>query len=121
MAEQIYTTDAMAAIQNVVPILIARMDDGEIVLSTPPADKMFGYVYGELVGMNIDDLVPISVKPYHAAHRKTFAANPKTRSMGAKMVLHGKRRDGVEIQVVVSLVPAIITRVRCVIAVVFEV
>lgn len=78
---------------------------GTIVLTNPAADTLFGYGPSELNGLNVDVLVPDSIRPRHAHYRETYAHNPKPRPMGTQMDLVAKRRDGNEVMVEIALSP----------------
>jgi PAS domain S-box-containing protein len=78
---------------------------GHIVLANPAACTMFGYANDELVGLNVDALVPDSIRPRHAAYRAGYAHQPRSRPMGTGMELVAKRRDGSVVMVEISLSP----------------
>ena len=66
-------------------------------------ESLFGYARGALVGLPIETLVPESFRTAHRAHRANYVADPKARPMGAGLELTGRRRDGSEFPVDVSL------------------
>jgi PAS domain S-box-containing protein len=80
---------------------------GNIVLANPAACTMFGYANDELVGLNVDALVPDSIRPRHAAYRAGYAHQPRSRPMGTGMELVAKRRDGSVVMVEISLSPLV--------------
>ena len=67
--------------------------------------QLFGYLRDELLGQKVEMLVPESYRLQHHHHREDFAANPKTRRMGADLDLYGRRRNGSEFPVEISLSP----------------
>ena len=69
-------------------------ESGEIEMVNRMAELRFGYSRAEMVGFNVDMLVPDAVRPHHAALRAGFAANAVSRPMGKDAALHGRRRDG---------------------------
>ena len=79
--------------------------EGTIVLVNGPAEKMFGYDRGDLLGRTIDLLVPERFRNAHPAHRAAFFSNPTARNMGAGRELYGRRRDGSEFPVEIGLTP----------------
>ena len=85
--------------------LIVADASGAIVLANPAAAGLFGYTNQELVGLNVDALVPDAIRPRHAAYRGAYAHNPQPRPMGTGMELVAKRRDGSEVMVEISLSP----------------
>jgi PAS domain S-box-containing protein len=78
---------------------------GIIQIINAQTEKMFGYLRGELVGMPVEILVPHSVHSKHSAHRDAYSQAPQPRSMGAGLNLHGRRKDGTEFPVEISLSP----------------
>jgi PAS domain S-box-containing protein len=97
------------AIWNVIeaaPDAIVLADgQGRILLVNQRTEEMFGYDRGELLGRSVDELLPSHLRGTHGRHREAYAADPRTRPMGAGLDLLGQRRDGVEIPVEISLSP----------------
>ncbi len=78
---------------------------GLIQIVNAQTEKLFGYSRGELIGMPVEILVPHSAHGEHATHRETYSHAPQPRSMGAGLNLHGRRKDGSEFPVEISLSP----------------
>ncbi|MED5621894.1 PAS domain S-box protein [Ideonella sp. BN130291] len=78
---------------------------GAIVLANPSAAALLGYTPEEMAGLNVDALVPDSIRPRHAAYREAYARSPRTRPMGTQMELVARRRDGSEVMVEIALSP----------------
>jgi len=79
--------------------------DGRITLANGQTDRMFGHPREELVGSEIEMLVPVRFREVHARHRVAFFADPMLRPMGQGLDLCGLRRDGTEFPVDVSMSP----------------
>jgi PAS domain S-box-containing protein len=82
--------------------------DGLILQVNSQIEKLFGYSRGQLVGKQVEMLVPQRFRGQHTEHRHDFAAHPKTRRMGAGLELYGRRRNGSEFPVEISLSPVLI-------------
>ena len=85
--------------------LVAVERDGTIVQINSQTEDLFGYRREELVGQKIELLVPERYRRPHQGHREDFAHNPKIRRMGAGLDLYGRRKDGSEFPVEISLSP----------------
>src|SRR3569623_1030127 len=85
--------------------LIVAEQGGGIVLVNLEAERMFGYGRDELIGKPIEILVPDRLRAGHPAPVKAYHAAPRLRPMGSGLDLHGRRKDGSEFPVEISLSP----------------
>lgn len=88
-----YELAAKEAAWPVLPIIMARLCDGEIVYLTKPAADTFGYTVEELLGKPVEILLPENVRTPHAEWRQDVSV-PKTRLMGAGRQVQGRRKNG---------------------------
>ncbi len=66
---------------------------------------LFGYAHDEIIGRSIEQLIPERFRASHVGHREQYAGNVRLRPMGAGLELFGRRRDGAEFPVEISLSP----------------
>jgi PAS domain S-box-containing protein len=88
------------------PAIIIHVSSGLIVHASESVNQMFGYIVNELEGMEVNRLLPGSLRERHSQHLKTYQADPKQRNMGSHgAVLKGLRKNEQEFNVKVSLYP----------------
>jgi len=78
---------------------------GQIALVNSQTEKLFGYERKELIGQAVEILVPASRRSAHVGHRSGYSQAPHPREMGEGLDLHGRRKDGTEFPVEISLSP----------------
>lgn len=78
---------------------------GVILFSNAQTERLFGYERHTLTGLPVEVLIPERFGASHQAHRKTYATNPHPRMMGQGLELLGRRKDGSEFPVEISLSP----------------
>jgi len=92
-----------ALLESVSQAILSIDRGGRIVLANRRAEEIFGYGGEELLGARIEMLLPESKRTAHRHDREGFFARPRTRPMGIGMDLMGRRKDGSEVPVEVSL------------------
>jgi PAS domain S-box-containing protein len=78
---------------------------GRIEISNPAAEQMLGYDKGELEGLSVDVLLPVSMQEEHARRREHYMQAPEARQMGVGRELEAVRKDGSVISVEIGLTP----------------
>jgi PAS domain S-box-containing protein len=79
--------------------------DGLINLVNLQTERLFGYPRATLVGQNLELLIPERFRHGHGGHMARYFANPGVRPMGSALDLFGRRSDGTEFAIEVSLSP----------------
>ena len=93
-------------ILELAPDAVLVVDErGHIRFANRAAAAMFGYHRDTLVKLGVDALVPDRHRQAHAGRRAAYNASPKVRPMGASLDLWGRRADGSEFPVEISLSP----------------
>lgn len=85
--------------------LVMTNQQGNIMLVNRQAELLFGYRREELLGQPIELLLPDRFRQRHVGHRAQFSAHPHARPMGIGLDLYGRRNDGREFPVEISLSP----------------
>jgi PAS domain S-box-containing protein len=85
--------------------MVVVNDKGKIELVNAQTEKLFGYGRAELLGRPVEILIPQRFQRRHVGHRQEYVHSPHARLMGAGLELHGRRKDGTEFPVEISLSP----------------
>ena len=91
---------------------------GRIVLANTEAERMFGRAREELLGLQVEALIPERFRQNHVSYRDRYGDHPVRRPMGAGLDLFAVRKDGSEFAVDINLSPlgsVETSRVLCVI------
>jgi PAS domain S-box-containing protein len=82
---------------------IVTVNSGRIELVNAATEKMFGYNRKEIIGQPVEMLIPTQLRDIHEHHRAEYFAHPHPRPMGFGLDLAGRRNDGSEFPIEVSL------------------
>ena len=97
-------THLLEGVLDAVPTAILVVDErGTIVRANQHVTPVFGYDRDELVGMQVDALVPGEQRTAHEPLRAAFMASPAVRMMGHGREVEAVRKDGSHFRVEVGL------------------
>ncbi len=85
--------------------ILVSNNRGQIVRLNPAAETLFGYTVDELLGKQVEVLIPRKLARQHEQHRSDYRSNPRPRAMGIGYDLLAVRKDGSEFPVEISLSP----------------
>jgi PAS domain S-box-containing protein len=99
-----------------LPELLALSPDALVVVDQAgmithlnhEAEALFGFQAQEVVGRPLELLMPTRFRTRHIVQREHYATAPHARPMGAHLDLSGRRPDGTEFPVDISLRPVLI-------------
>jgi PAS domain S-box-containing protein len=93
-------------ILDFLPDAVIVSDSGGIITSVNTrTEQLFGYSSHELLGMQVDQLVPDELRGSHGRDRRAYYQSKAVRPMGRGKPLRGKRKDGSTFPVEISLSP----------------
>ncbi|TMO10230.1 PAS domain-containing sensor histidine kinase [Pseudoalteromonas sp. S558] len=77
----------------------------QILFANDQLSEILGYTDSELIGMNIDSLLPSQFKSNHTHLMSQFFAKPRKRLMGAGRELFASQKNGAQIPIEIGLNP----------------
>ncbi len=94
------------ALLDAAPDAMVIVDsDARIALVNDQTEKLFGYKRDALIGKNVTVLMPERFRGTHGEHTERFFRHPNVRPMGQGLELFGRRKDGREFPIEISLSP----------------
>ena len=91
---------------DAAPDAMVVIDDGGVIrFASRQVSTLFGYDHDAVVGLPIEQLMPERFRGRHIAHRREYNAAQRVRAMGEGLALFGRRLDGSEFPVEISLSP----------------
>jgi PAS domain S-box-containing protein len=97
--------DARSLLELAPDAMVIVDEEGAIQLANDATERLFGYPREALIGSPVEILIPDRHQQRHPAHLSGFFDAPRARPMGEGLQLSGRRRDGSEFPVEISLSP----------------
>lgn len=80
-------------------------ESGVIQAVNAQAEQLFGYPRSEMVGQQVEILVPTALRDSHLLHRSDHQRDPQARTFEESPTVRARHRDGHEFEVEISLAP----------------
>lgn len=91
---------------DAAPDAIVVVDaEGLILYANSQTELLFDFPRDELLGKSVELLVPERLRASHIGQREGFVRAPRMRPMGMGLTLFGRKRDGREFPIEISLSP----------------
>jgi PAS domain S-box-containing protein len=97
--------DFSQIVWDCIPLMLVDLDGMRILRATPAAHEMFGYELWDLIGTNVNDLIPHQFRAKHDEHVAAYKSDPHDRQMGhqAGIQLAGLKKNGLVIELEIGL------------------
>lgn len=92
-------------IEDLPDAIIITNEKGIIKAANKEVFRVFGYEPEELMGKEIEILIPGRSREIHKSHVKNYFKNPEKRGMARDRIIMGLRKDGSEFEADVALSP----------------
>lgn len=103
--DKLWSSDKIvrALLESASQAIVGVNQQGRILLANARTAELFGYEREELLGKSLEVLLPESARHSHVRHRGEYFANPRVRPMGIGVDLAGRKKDGTEFPLEISL------------------
>ncbi len=96
---------ARSALDAAPDAMIIIDESGLVRFANRQLTALFGYTHEEIIGQPVERLMPERFHARHTEHREDYVLRGRMRPMGAGFALFGRRYDGSEFPVEISLSP----------------
>lgn len=102
-SETIFDKRFKSMIETIPNAIVAVDKQGRIVAVNTHSESLFGYARGELLGLDVQVLIPAHLRDKYLELRNNFLDKPVTRLMEAGRNLYGLRKNGSKFPVEIGL------------------
>lgn len=92
-------------LESVPDAMLIVDSGGQIVMANAQMEELFGYSKSELIGAQVEMLMPSAHRKRHVGFRERYVEAPQARTMASNLELQGVRRSGQQFPVEISLSP----------------
>ena len=96
---------ARSALDAAPDAIVIIDSSGVIRFANRQVSALFGYAHDDIVSQSVEMLMPDRFGSRHIEHRQGYFNTVRVRPMGAGIKLYGRRRDGSEFPLEISLSP----------------
>ncbi len=88
-------TDSLCTLifENSAEAILVADSNGKIIQANPSCLNIFEYTLNEILGLEVEKLMPKNLKKIHESHRKNFVKNPEFRKMHSGLTLIGIKKS----------------------------
>ena len=98
------TSELTNIIETAMDAILTVNEDQLLVMINPAAERLFGFECKDVVGKPLNELMPARFRKKHTDHIRTFGqTNTTNRNMGNMGTLWGRRANGEEFPIEVSI------------------
>ena len=95
--------DSEPILEGLADAIVASDESGLVICANSSAAKLFGWSREELLGMPLAGLMPQRMHAMHEAGFRRYLATHRTRIFGRPVRVPARRRDGVELDIELTL------------------
>ena len=96
---------AQSLLETAPDAMVIVNQKGQIVLINAQTETLFGYKKEELLGKEVEILIPDEFLAHHKSYRDWYISHPVVRGMGQGKELFGKQKSGNTFPIEISLSP----------------
>jgi PAS domain S-box-containing protein len=100
---------ALQAFEASPDAMVVINPSGEVVLFNYASELMFGYARSEVLGQQLEILLPAEAAEAHIKHRERYFVEPRVREMGNGGKLLGKHFDETLFPVQIKISPLVVS------------
>lgn len=108
-------------IEFIPDAIVVSNEQGIISFINSSTEQLFGYTKNELLGQELEILMPRKFHTKHREHVKGYSENPIKRPMGKGLNLLGQKKDGKDFSVDIMLSPIVIEEKKYIVSVIRDI